>query len=215
MNIKAVLFDFDGIFIDTEMARYLSWKNIFDSYGIELPIEEWKKNLGRAEYIFDPYLFLEENGKNIDREEIKRKHREDEINIAYNLPLFPGIIDRIEEAKSLGILVGVVSSSSHRWVDDHLCKRELIEKIDIVICREDSEKHKPNPEPYITALNRLNINSKNAIAIEDSPVGVTAAKSAGLFCIAVPCEMTKDFDFSNADLRVSSLQEIKIKDFVG
>lgn len=214
MELKAVLFDFDGIFIDTEMARYLSWKDIFESYNIELPIEEWKKNLGRAEYIFDPYLFLENSGKNINSEELKYKHRTKELEIAYNLPTLPGILDRIEEAKILGLSIGVVSSSSHKWVDGHLNKRGLIKKIDVIVCREDSEKHKPDPEPYLIALNKLNIKSENAIAIEDSPVGIAAAKEANLFCIAVPCSMTKDLDLSKADLKISSLEYVRFKDFL-
>jgi len=209
MDLKAVVFDFDGVCIDTEKARFMSWQRIFESFGLELPLDEWLKNIGKATYVSDPFVVLQSMvATDLDRSELHRRHRESEIEIAAGLPVLPGVVERLREARSLGILCAVASSSSHNWVDGHLERRGLRGFFNTVVCREDTESHKPDPAPYIKALDRLGVNSENAVAVEDSPAGVASAKAAGLYCIAVPCSMTLGMDLSVADRLVGSLEEV-------
>lgn len=211
MDLKAIVFDFDGVCIDTEKARFMSWQRIFESFGLELPRDEWLKNIGKATYVSDPFTVLQSLvTTELDRSELHRRHRESEIEIAARLPVLPGVKELLGEARSLGILCAVASSSSHNWVDGHLERRRLLGFFDTVVCREDTESHKPDPAPYIKALVRLGVNSKNAIAVEDSPAGIASAKAAGLYCIAVPCSMTLGMDMSAADRLTGSLGEVSL-----
>ena len=209
MALQAVIFDFDGVCIDTERARYLSYQRICAAYGFELPLDEWVKNIGMASWVSHPIDLLEEAiGVKVDREALDAQHRIAEVEIANAMPLQPGLLDRLTEAKYLGIARGIASSSSHNWVDGHLKRRGLFDLVDVIICREDTGVHKPDPGPYLAALTKLGVSSANALAVEDSTTGIASAKAAGLYCIAVPCSMTGDMDMSTADRLVGSLEEV-------
>lgn len=214
--LQSVLFDFDGVCIDTETARYLSWQEIYASYGLSLPLDEWIKNIGKASYVSDPYPLLESlAGTKLDKQEILDRHRVSEIEITNAMPLMEGFAERLDEALSLGWRCAVVSSSSHRWVDGHLNFRKLAGKFTFTLCREDTVKHKPDPEPYVTAAIKLGVSPGTALVIEDSAPGVAAAKAAGCRCIAVPCPMTKEMDFSAADMMSTSLAGVSFAKIAG
>lgn len=209
MDLRAVIFDFDGVCIDTEKARYQSYERICAAYGFALPLDEWVKNIGRAAWVSHPIDLLEQaTGMKLDRKAIEAQHRIYEFEIADAMPLQPGVYDRLIEAKSLGIARGIASSSSHAWVDGHLKRRGLFELFDVVICREDTGVHKPDPGPFLAALAKLGVSSASALAVEDSTPGIASAKAAGLYCIAVPCSMTVNMDLSAADRLVGSLEEV-------
>jgi HAD superfamily hydrolase (TIGR01509 family) len=209
MELKAVVFDFDGVCIDTEMARYLSWQRIYESFALEFPREEWIKNIGKATNIFDPYPHLERLvGRTLDKETILATHYDADIEITNGMPLQPGFAERLDEAASRGMKCAIASSSSHRWVDGHLRYRGLLDRFAVTVCREDTVSHKPHPEPYRTALRLMGVESGRAVAVEDSPLGIASARAAGLFCIGVPCSMTKDMDLGAAELLVGSLREV-------
>jgi HAD superfamily hydrolase (TIGR01509 family) len=213
MHIQAVIFDFDGVCVDTEMARFMSWQKIYTAFQLELPRDEWVKNIGKAAYVADPFDILERlAGHDLDREALHGQHRINELEIADALPLLPGVAERLTEAQSLGIACGIASSSSHLWVDGHLRRRGIFEMFGVIICREDTATHKPDPAPYLAALQRLGVDAENAIAVEDSPAGIASARAAGLYCIGVPCSMTRDMDMSGADLIVESLEEVSFRE---
>ena len=125
---------------------------------------------------------------------------------------YPCSRDRLREARATGVACAIASGSSHQWVDGHLTRRGIMEFFTVTVCREDTEGHKPDPEPYLQALELLGVAAGEAVAIEDSPAGVAAAHAAGLFCIAVPCSMTAGMDFSAAHRSVVSLEEVSLKD---
>lgn len=207
--MKAVVFDFDGVIIDTEQARYDAWQKIYSSYGCFLPLDIWVQSIGKAQYAIHPYDYLQKNtGIQIDPAEIHALHKRLEVEITDKMPLLPGVKDRIDEAKELGMALAVVSSSSRAWVGGHLKRRGLLDNFKILICREDTEHHKPSPVPYLKAVNILGCGAAQAFAIEDSPTGIEAAVSAGLYCIGVGCSMTCDMDLSRANIIVKSLEEI-------
>lgn len=207
--MKAVVFDFDGVILDTENARYQAWQMIYSSFGKSLPVDVWIQSIGRAEYAVDPYDYLQMQAMEIpDREKIREMHKKFEMEKVNELELLPGVKERILEAKLLGMKLAVASSSSRNWVGTHLKRRGLYDNFDVLICREDTTAHKPSPEPYIAALNRLGCDAGDAFAVEDSPIGIQAAVDAGLFCIAVGCSMTRHLDLSKAGIIAGSLEEI-------
>ena len=214
MNLKAVIFDFDGVCIDTERARFRSWQMIYESYGFELPRDEWIKNIGTTSWVSDPFTILEKlTGKTLSRDKCNTMHRVNEMEIANSFSLQPGLTDRLNEARERGIPCAVASSSSHRWVDGHLIRRGIKHFFTATVCKEDTMVHKPDPRPYLLALERLHAAAADTVAIEDSPVGIASARAAGIYCIAVPCSMTKGMDFSAAQRIVGSLEEVSFSEF--
>ena len=213
MKFQAVVFDFDGVCIDTEQARFQSWQMIFESFGQELPKDEWIRNIGSAAWVSDPFIILETLvGKKLDRKVYEAMHRVNELEIANAMSLQPGLIDRLREAHAIGTRCAIASSSSHRWVDGHLERRGIRELFATTVCRGDTERHKPDPQPYQFACERLGIAPESALALEDSPAGITAARAAGLYTIAVPCSMTAGMDFSAAHCVVPSLEQVRFSD---
>jgi HAD superfamily hydrolase (TIGR01509 family) len=125
-------------------------------------------------------------------------------------PLRPGVLDMAKAARAAGMKVGVASSSSRDWVRGHLERLGIIDLFDCVQGRDDVEHVKPEPDLYLASLDCLGVAAAEAVAIEDSPNGVTAAKRAGLGCVAVPNRITSGLDLSQADLRLTSLADVTL-----
>ena len=110
--------------------------------------------------------------------------------------------------------MGVASSSSRDWVAGHLRERGMLDSFHAVVTRDDVTNVKPDPELYIVAMDRLGASPERAVAIEDSLNGVTAAKRAGMYCVAVPNSMTSDLPLDGADLRLGALSDIGLEDLL-
>lgn len=118
--------------------------------------------------------------------------------------------DYLIDAKRLGLGIGLASSSTHEWVDAHLARLGLLERFDVVRCRDDVATAKPEPDLYLSALELLGVGPSEAIALEDSPNGVLAAKRAGIFCVAVPNTLTRQLPLPNANLILESLDKMPL-----
>lgn len=213
--MKALVFDFDGTIIDSEQAIYDSWQAIFQEHGAHLSVETWLPLIGTFEIPFDPILHLEEQlGRSVDREAVDQKQRELEKKLVGKLAAMPGVEAYIREAKDAGLKLAVASSSSSRWVKGHLDRLGLLESFPIIVTREMVEKTKPDPALFRHAVELLQVEPGDAIAIEDSLHGVVAAKGAGLWALAVPGGLTRGLDFSPADLRVESLADLSLVDLL-
>jgi HAD superfamily hydrolase (TIGR01509 family) len=128
--------------------------------------------------------------------------------------LLPGIEKIILAAKTIGLKLGIASSADHNWIEEHLGRKKLLDRFDAIVCREDTFRHKPFPDPYLKAIEILGCKTCEAIAIEDSPNGIKAAKSAGLFTVAVPNKVTRSLVGDEADLKLESLADITLKDLL-
>jgi HAD superfamily hydrolase (TIGR01509 family) len=214
--IKAIIFDFDGTMMDTESTAFRIWREIYESHDQELTIEKWAECIGIPNSGFDPYEDLAElTSLPFDRNEIAIAIRTSESEYNKGLPLLPGIENMILTAKSMGLKLGIATSADHAWIEEHLGRKALLDRFDAIICREDTLRHKPFPEPYLAAVERLGCTPDEAIAIEDSPNGIRSAKAAGLFCVAVPNPVTHSLIPENAaDLKLSSLAEISLPELL-
>ena len=212
--IRAIVFDFDGLILDTEEPVYRSWLEVYEAHGEELPFERWVQIVGSTTAGFHPQHHLEERlGRSLSKEVLDRRiGRRTELVLAQEL--LPGVVPHIEEAKALGLKVGVASSSTADWVRGHLARLGILEKFDCLRCRDDVANAKPEPDLYIAVLECLGVAPYEAIAIEDSPNGVTAAKRAGLRCVAIPNSITAKLDLSGADVLLGSLAEITLADLL-
>jgi HAD superfamily hydrolase (TIGR01509 family) len=209
--INAIVFDFDGVIIDTERVCFDTWQMVFSEYNQVLPLEEWIKNIGRAIKVADPHKMLEQlTGKSINQEQLLLHARKIEMAAANNLTPLPGVLKTLQAARDMNIPCAVASSSSRQWVAGHLNRMGLEHYFKTLVCREDTSTHKPEPEPYLTAVNRLGALPENSIAIEDAPMGILSATTAGLRCVAVGCSLTKHLDLSKATWQVDSLDQFDL-----
>lgn len=214
MDIQAVIFDFDGLILETEVPEFQSWQEIYRHYGASLQLSTWLPFLGTgaSSSPFDIYEHLETQiGYAVSREEIRARRRPSYLALVEAQPINPGVEAIIQEAQQLGVRLGVASSSSREWVVGHLTRLQLAKHFDCIVCGDEVAQSKPHPDVYCTALARLGVQAEQAIALEDSPNGVLAARRAGLFCIAVPNPLTAAFPFEHANVQLASLAELSLK----
>ena len=215
MTIEAVIFDFDGVILETETPDFETWRDEYISHGVELDRSLWASYVGGRPGIFDPYGHLEElAGHPIDRDVVGARRRKRYLARVGSSPVLPGVVDYMEAAKTLGLKLGVASSSSREWVVGHLLQRDLMRYVGAVRCRDDVEKVKPDPELFLSAAAALGIAPSRCVVIEDSANGVTAANRAGMYCVVVPNSMTMDMVVDHADVRLGSLGDIALPDLL-
>ena len=215
MPIQALIFDFDGLILDTESTEYQSWQELFADHGCRLSLDLWVDCIGRPRGYFDFYTHLKEmKGTATDREQIRtqRHARVRELNLLQ--PIQPGVVNYLQNARRLGLKIGLASSSSRVWVHGHLERLALYQYFTITKCVEDTGTHKPDPGPYLAALDALNVLPSEAVAFEDSPNGIASAKAAGILCVAVPNPMTQLLQLDHADYRLDSFASMPLQDLL-
>jgi HAD superfamily hydrolase (TIGR01509 family) len=213
--IKALVFDFDGLILETEQPLYQSWQELYWANGLELPFEKWALNIGTAEEPFDPFTELESlpNWSLEKNQELSRRLQR-ELDLIQSQPPRPGVVDYLKDAQRLGLKVALASSSSCDWVTGHLERLGLRQYFDCIQARDDVALTKPDPALYQSAVEILGARPEQAIAFEDSPNGILAAKRAGLHCVAVPSLLTRQLDTGLADLQIGSLAEMTLEELV-
>ncbi len=211
--IQALIFDFDGLILDTESSSLQTWQEIYAEFGCDLPFETWGKSIGgSAAEPFDACEYLEALlGRPVQREELRERRRQRHVEIVEALLPLPGVEDYLRKAKQLGLKIGLASSSRHEWVDTHLARLGLLQYFDTIKCRNDVEHVKPDPALYLAVLDALHVEADQAIVFEDSPNGVVAAQRAGIFSIAVPNPITCQLPLQHADMRLTSLEEMPLE----
>ncbi len=213
--IKALIFDFDGLILDTGTVVYQSWQEIYQKYHCTLSLEKWLLRVGGSIDLFDAHIHLESLiGQSISRKELDVKRIKRQLELLSTYSALPGVEKCITDAKHLGLLVGLASSSERNWVVGHLTRLRLFPHFDCIKCCEDVTHTKPHPELYLSVLDALGIMPEQAIALEDSPNGIQAAKSAGLFSLAIPNAITNHLAFDHADLRLASLMDIELTNLI-
>lgn len=204
----AVLFDFDGIVVDTEWAIYDAWHQLFRAHGQPLPLELYNRCIGSDFNSWSPKTHLEElTGSAFDWHQLDQERQAQiEADLLEAGPM-PGVVALLGRLAAAGIPRAVVSSSSHRWVDGWLGRLGLAEAFQTVVCRGDAPRIKPAPDLYLEAARRLGLAPATCLVIEDSLNGLRAARAAGMPVIAVPNRVTACVDLSQADLTLASLEQ--------
>lgn len=213
--LKALIFDFDGLILDTETPEVLVWQSIYRDHGFELPLDEWKKTIGGygiSNFDAAEHLALLSSGR-LDPVSSKARYRKETEAIIHASPILPGVVDMIEQAKAAGIKVAIGSSSPHSWVDTHAKRLNIFHYFDFITCQDDVApgRTKPNPDIYLKSLERLKVQKDEAVVFEDSPNGVEAARRAGIFVVPVPTQLTSQMNV-RGDLTVSSIAELTLQD---
>lgn len=210
--IQALIFDFDGLILDTEVSSFQTWQEIYAEHNCDLPFDTWAVCIGGPAHSFDPCDFLEQQlGRPVQRDELRLRRRQRHVAMVETQSLLPGVQEYVLTAKRLGLKLGVASSSSHEWVDNHLARLGVLAYFDSIKCSNDVKYSKPAPDLYLASLDALGVRADQAIALEDSPNGVLAAQRAGIFCIAVPNPITSQLSLSHADMQLTSLADIPLE----
>jgi HAD superfamily hydrolase (TIGR01509 family) len=210
--IKALIFDFDGLILDTETPELLVWQEVYLGYGKELTVQTWGQIVGgTAASDFEPVAHLAVlTGEGLDSPRLKERVREQSLALINRQPPLPGVLEYLEDGRRLGLGLGIASSSTHDWVDGHLKRLGLFHFFDTVKACEDVLRTKPEPDLFLSALSALGVQADQAVVFEDSPNGVAAAKRAGIFVVAVPNPLTAQLKFDGEDMRLSSLAEMPL-----
>jgi putative hydrolase of the HAD superfamily len=214
--IKALIFDFDGLVIDTETPEYTALNTVYSEYGQSLPVEMYGLVVG-SDYDnrFEPASHLQRLiGEALDVDSFWKKVNGYRMDLIGKAPLLPGVKSYIHEAKALGLKLAVASSSPHAWVDGHLKRLDLYRYFDAIKCSEDVANIKPHPDLFLAALKALQIQADEAVIFEDSANGVLAARKAGIRVIVVPNPITKHMKFEGETLRLHSMADLPLGDLL-
>lgn len=203
---KAVIFDMDGVLIDSEYAYFLRRMKFFDSIGIEPGTRNFTDFIGLSDSMIWEKLIIDDKNKRERLREEYKKYRE--INkINFKKVMNKSVKYIIKNLRDKNIKVAIASSSEKKEILRMMNECEITEYIDFVISGEECTESKPNPEIYIKSIEALNILPKEALAIEDSTLGIASAVSAGLEVLGVK-QKDYDLDQSKATYTISDLDEI-------
>jgi HAD superfamily hydrolase (TIGR01509 family) len=206
--IRALIFDFDGLILDTETSLIDSYEGVHLAHRVPFDRAAFIRAVGHAEYSFDPWHGF---SPHTDRAalELERNTIRDRIQIQQ--PILPGVVALLDAGAAKGLRLGLASNSEHHWVEPHLKRLGLHGRFEFFACREDAASPKPEPDLYKLVLNRFGLRGHEAIAFEDSQTGVLAATRAHCWVVAAPNVSTAHHDFTPAHLRVTSLAEVKLE----
>lgn len=211
-GIKALIFDFDGIIMDTEGAAFRSWASIYKEYSLQLPVVEFCSNMGTKD-TFSPGGHLLANTRcPHSLGDLDKIYKQRFKALTQHMQARAGIASYIESAKSAGLKLAIGSSSSHSYVTGFMGRLGLYKVFDLFCCGDEVEQVKPHPGIFLNALKGLGLPGGAALVFEDSVNGIRAARAAGIPCVAVPNSINGFVDFSEADLRLESFTEKPLSD---
>ncbi len=212
LRLAAVVLDFDGVILDSETAEFESHRLVFERFGVTLRPEEWRGQIG----VFEEgqrgrwHARLKTRGAGVPpldqfEEEVRQRFRE-------LLPASPmaGILDMLHALEHARIPVAIASASPASWVVPAASRIGIAQRVRTIVSADDVGRRKPEPDVYVEALRRLDVEPGRSVAIEDSSPGIAAARAAGLKTVAIPHWLTEAHDLSGAHLRVASAGDLSL-----
>jgi HAD superfamily hydrolase (TIGR01509 family) len=209
--IRLLIFDFDGLILDTEKPIFTSWQELYQEHGCELTLEEWGAVIGTYDNVFDPVSDLEKkSGMRLDWDSLLTRRKERESELILLQPVLPGVKEILNAGNKLELKLAIASSSNSSWVIGHLERLGLLPYFDVIKTGDQVNRTKPDPALFLAVLEELQIGPEEAVVFEDSPNGILAARRAGIYCVVVPNLLTRQLAIQNANLRLESLAEISL-----
>jgi beta-phosphoglucomutase family hydrolase len=213
MQFDAVIFDFDGVILDTSDQLYLGYKHVFNKFDVEYTEKHFNDVYGlKTKEHFRKILL--DNGIDLQNDELKKLVGERDVYYreicSKSIQPLPGIKGLLEELKQNNIKIGLATSTSRDNIDFFLPKLGIDNYFDQILAGTEVTRGKPDPEIYLKTCSKLGAQPDNCAGIEDTEIGVNALKNANMKSIAVTLTNRKKYDFSNADLVVNTLEEINV-----
>jgi len=212
--ITALIFDFDGLIVDTETPAFESWRSIYAEYGHELALDLFQSALG-TDRGFDAMTHLADLiGQPIDRAAMRARRIELKRALSATQPLLPGVLEILAQAHELGLPCAVASSSDRAWVEGWLRQHNIYERFACVRTADDVALTKPSPDLFLSAAACLGVPPADCLVFEDSPNGILAAHTAGMRCVAIPGPLTRQLTLPPVDLTLESLDALLLADIL-
>jgi HAD superfamily hydrolase (TIGR01509 family) len=214
MGIDALVFDFDGLLMDTETTSMLAWQDLWRWHGLELDVTSFFAAHG-GDMTAERYAALAAAvGEGYDQA-ASHAHRMDVRQKLYDaLELSDGIEAWLDDARELGLRLAVASSSPRFWIEDHLSRIGHLDRFELLACGDEVQVVKPAPDVYLLALSRLGVEADRAVAFEDTVHGVAAAQAAGLRCVAIPHPNADPTRYTAADVVLTSAADLPLDEVV-
>ncbi len=231
MNIRALIFDFDGLIVDTETPALESWRQIYAEHGQELGLEVWAGALG-TNHGFDALAHLialvaaaethpsglpgaaAAEALRAEAAAMARRRQELKAAMSEGQPVLPGVVELLDQAAAAGMPCAVASSSGRAWVEGWLGRLGLRERFACVRTGDDVPRTKPDPALFLAAAACLGLPPAACLVLEDSPNGILAARAAGCPVVAVPSPLTSQLALPPADLVVPSLAAMPLAELL-
>ncbi len=208
-QLKAVLFDFDGVIAKTMEDNFLAWQHAFKMKGANISHEDYMPLEGASLNEIVRIISEKYNLFDLDvAEMIARKEEHFERNHSFSF--YSGVLEFINELKSKGIKIAIVTAA-HKYRLFSTTPNDFLEKFDTIITGDNFKIGKPEPDPYLAGLNSLEVGSEESIVIENAPLGIKSAKSAGMFCIAISSTLDKNY-LKEADVVVDEFKDLRNTD---
>jgi len=209
---EAVIFDMDGVLVDSEPIHCKIEKKLFDKLGIVVDEAVHRSYMGASnEFMYSDlksrFELQESVGELIEMDESFRCDYFKNLDV---ILLNEGVINLLSEIKSAGLKLAVATSSSPAIADILLNRCKITSWFDAVITASEAGKSKPAPDVYLLAAEKLGVSPANCIVFEDSPNGLSAAQSAGMHCVAVQSDSGLIEELSNADYLIRTFTEITL-----
>ncbi len=209
--IRALVFDFDGLILDTESSLIGAYADVHSAHGVPFDHDLFMRSVGHADYAFDPWHAFE---KRSDRAALEEQRRGFNRERDLHLPVLPGVTALLDAAQTRPLHVALASNSPHAHCERHLIRIGLLDRFEFLACREDVSLPKPAPDLYKLVLTHLGLRGHEAIAFEDSHTGSLAARRANLWTVAAPNPSTAHHDFAHVSLRVKSLADVTLDSLI-
>ncbi len=212
--IKGLVFDFDGLILDTETLMYQATNELYKEYGDGLSIQIWGNLAGTHDDEFDLFEDYKEKTGSTLTEQVFYEKRDARFNeLIKEADILPGVKELLEAGKAAGLKIALATSSGDQWAKNHLDRVGLSGFFDVMVEANDVAQVKPDPALFLKACEGIGVQPKEAIAFEDSYHGAVSAKRAGLYCVVVPNAVTEGLTFeSDIDLKLTSLGETSLED---
>lgn len=214
--IRALIFDFDGLLLDTETPALTSWQKVYSDHGQKLRLELWQHALGRASGTgFVPLEYLATLiGNTFDVEAVRAKRNEHKMQLCEQEQLRPGVLETLTKAKESLLTCTVASSSGREWVESWLKKRGILHYFAFTRTADDVENVKPAPDLFLSVANALHLQPSECLVFEDSPNGTLAAFNAGMPCVVVTNPVTEGLEFPQHTLKLKRMDEMRLEDIL-
>ncbi len=214
--VGALIFDFDGLIVDTEWTLFTAWRSVFADHGAELTVDDFSVAIGTRGAVDWGDLLARKTGRAGPNEDELRTLKDPlESAMRQELTVLPGVIALLDAAAERGVVCAIASSSGRDWVEPLLGELGISDRFAVVSTWDGHHLgYGPKPEPgvYRAAYEQLGLAPRDCVAFEDSPHGVSAAKAAELACICVPNRLTVGLDLAHADKIVASMLELTWSD---
>jgi putative hydrolase of the HAD superfamily len=207
--LRALIFDFDGLLVDTETVLIDAWVQLHEEDGLPCERGTLHHIVGHTDVMHDYWAAYDPG---VDRAGLEARYRIAARHLTLSAPPLPGAIPLIESARAAGLKIGLASNSTHNHVEGHLAHRDMRGLFDFIACRDDVPVGKPEPDVYLAALAGLGVSATEVIAFEDSVPGHIAAHRAGIPVVVIPNPSTRHCDFPHAWLKFGSLADTSLNE---